>query len=72
MCYCLLKGNTKENLWTCFESWNYSCTFSNSISLPHRTPETRREQNHPVSQAHPSYSHTQQFPSVNVFNRTDT
>jgi len=22
MFYCLLKGHTKEKLWTCFESWN--------------------------------------------------
>jgi len=39
---------------------------------PHPNPETRRQQNHPRSQAHPSYSHAQQFPSVNVFSRTDT
>jgi len=35
MCYCLLKGHTKEKLWTCFESLNWSCKFSNIISLPH-------------------------------------
>ena len=39
---------------------------------PTPTPETRREQNHPGSQAPPSYSHAQQFPWVNVFNHADT
>ena len=42
------------------------------ILVSHPTPNTRQEQNHSGSKAHPSYQHAQQFPSVNVSNHTDT
>jgi len=72
MCYCLLKGHTKKNYELVSKTEIIAAHFPTVFHSPHPTPETRGEQNHPVSQAHPTYSHTQQFTSVNVFNRTDT
>jgi hypothetical protein len=56
MSYCTLEDHTEEELWACFESWNWAAPVPTVLHSPHPTPETRREWNHPQSRP-PQHTH---------------